>query len=234
MPKKSKKGEETLNHSQSERIKKEWSEGELITTFKLTRIATYYTPTMQEWLDVPPVALNIHEQYAFDKALLKAKKYISGWQEEDLKMKFISKILDLGLLEDNDKVMGYFDKIISGTIENIKLTVKSDYMLAKGTLDFFQTPFFHFQEYKPYKNPSGDSMAQLLEAFLIAQVKNNNQQPLYGVDIMGANWRFVTMEGKEYCVSDIYNSTNQEQLLIIIAILRNFQRILEEKLLVEL
>ena len=76
-------------------------------------------------------------------------------------------------------------------------------------------------------------MAQLLEAFLIAQVKNDNQRPLYGVDIMGANWRFVTMEGKEYCVSDIYSSTNREQLLLIIAILRNFHRILDERLLVE-
>ena len=231
MAKISKKQEDSVNNGKVERSKKEWSEGELIATFKLTRVSTYYTSVMEEWLTAVPATLNIHEQYAFDKALTRAKKYISGWQEEDLKMKFISKILELSWLEDSDEVMGYFDKTISGTIENIKLTVKSDYMLEKGTLDYFQTPFFHFQEYKPYKNPSGDSMAQLLEAFLIAQVKNDNQQPLYGVDIMGANWRFVTMEGKEYCVSDTFSSTNKEQLLIIIAVLRNFQRILKEKLL---
>jgi hypothetical protein len=146
-------------------------------------------------------------------------------------MKFISKVLDLGGLEDNEQVMSYFDKTISGTVENIKLTVKSDFMLAKGTLDYFRTPFFHLQEYKPYKNPSGDSMAQLLEAFLIAQVKNNNQHPLYGVEIMGGNWRFVTMMGKEYCVSDIYNSLDREQLLKIIAILRKFGEILQERLM---
>jgi hypothetical protein len=215
----------------SERTKKEWSEGELMDAFNLTRIITYLTPEMEEWLNVSPPVLNVPEQYIFEKALLKIKKYLSGWQEEDLKMKFISPILDLGLLEDSDQVMSYFDKTISGIVENIKLTVKSDFMLAKGTLDYFRTPFFHFQEYKPYKNPSGDSMAQLLEAFLIAQVKNNNQHPLYGVEIMGGNWRFVTMIGKAYCVSEIYNSLNREQLLKIIAILRKFGTILQERLM---
>ena len=214
-----------------ERTKKEWSEGELVETFHLIRITEERTPLMAEWLEVAPQVLNAHEQYSFDRALTKAKRYIAGWQEEDLKMKFISKILDLGGLEDNEQVMSYFDKTISGTVENIKLTVKSDFMLAKGTLDYFKIPFFHFQEYKPYKNPSGDSMAQLLEAFLIAQVKNNNQHPLYGVDIMGGNWRFVTMVGKEYCVSNVYNSLDREQLLKIIAILRKFGVILKERLM---
>jgi hypothetical protein len=225
------KNQAKTSNNNGERTKKEWSEGELLTHFQLTRIVTELTPVMAEWLDAPPIQLNPHEKYIFDNALLKAQKYLSGWQEEDLKVKFIGKILELGGLDDSDQIMCYFDKTISAMVENTKLTVKSDFMLARGTLDYFQTPFFHFQEYKPYKNPSGDSMAQLLEAFLIAQVKNKNQLPLYGVDIMGANWRFVTMQGKEYCVTQIYSSINHDQLLMIIAILRNFKRILEEKLL---
>jgi hypothetical protein len=107
----------------------------------------------------------------FDEDLSNAQKYISGWNEEDLKMKLISNIIKLGNLKDSDNIMSYFDKTISATVENIHLTVKSDFMLAKGTLDFFETPYFHFQKYKPYKNPSGDAMAQLLEVFLIAQAK---------------------------------------------------------------
>lgn len=218
----------------SERVKKdkkEWSEGELIRTFNLNRIINIQTPVMEEWLDVQPPELNIGEQYMFDEDLINAQKYITGWNEEDLKMKFISNIVKLGYLRDGDKVMGYFDKIISATIEDIKLTVKSDFMLAKGTLDFFETPYFHFQEYKPYKNPSGDSMAQLLEAFLIAQEKNKNGQPMYGVDIMGANWRFVTMEGKDYCISKTFDSIDKPDLLTIIAVLRKFRYILETRLL---
>ena len=220
-----------INSKDTERTKKEWSEGELIRTFNLNRNGLQHSPVMVEWLDVEPPELNIGEQYMLDQDLTNAQKYITAWSEEDLKMKFISTILKLGHLRDDDKIMCYFDKIISATIEDIKLTVKSDFMLAKGTLDFFETPYFHFQEYKPYKNPSGDSMAQLLEAFLIAQEKNKNNKPLYGVDIMGANWRFVTMEGKDYSISKAYDSVDKADLLTIVSVLRKFKYILETRLL---
>ena len=214
-----------------ESLKKDWREGELIEAFNLNRIAPTQTALMQEWLDVQPPQLNIHEQYNFNKDLARAQKQITGWNEEDLKMKFISPILELGELMDGDGVIGYFDRIISATIDGIKLTVKSDFMLAKGILDVFRTPYFHFQEYKPYKHPSGDSMAQLLEAFLIAQEKNQNGKPMYGVDIMATNWQFVVMEGKDYCISPIYNSIDRANLLTIIAILRKFKHILETRLM---
>jgi hypothetical protein len=213
-------------------IKKEWLEGELIETFKLTRIVVpHQTPLMQEWLDITMPEFNVGEQYLFEKCLSKAQKNIGGWSEEDLKMKFISPVLELGYLLDDEIALGYFDKIISATVEGTKLKVKSDFMLAKGILDVFRTPYFHFQEYKPQKNPSGDSMAQLLEAFLIAQEKNKNGLPLYGLDIVGKQWSFVTMEGKEYCISPMFNAIDRTDLLAIIAILRKFKYILETRLL---
>ena len=124
---------------------KNWREGDLIKTFKLNRIVTSQTPLMQEWLDVSIPSLNIGEQYIFDEDLTNAQKHIAGWNEEDLKMKFISTILKLGNLRDGDIVLGYFDKIISATVEDIKLTVKSDFMLAKGILDVYRTPYFHIK-----------------------------------------------------------------------------------------
>jgi hypothetical protein len=210
---------------------KSWREGELIDTFHLNRIITTKTPLMEEWLDVPIPQLNVGEQYMFDKDLLKAQKNIVGWSEEDLKIKFISTILELGHLTEDDIAMSYFDKIISATVETIHLTVKSDFMLAKGTLNVFKTPYFHFHEYKPQLNPSGEPMAQLLQAFLIAQEKNQHTRPLYGAEVIGANWRFVTMEGKDYCISKTYDSVDKTDLLAIIAVLRKFRFILETELL---
>ena len=215
----------------SEQESKAWREGELINKFHLTRIVSYQTPLMQEWLDVPKLELNPFEQYNFDNAFLKAERNISGWNEEDLKIKFIGPILELGQITDDKIAISYFDKIISATIDGIRLIVKSDFMLAKGILDVYETPFFHFQEYKPYKNPSGDSMAQLLEAFMIAQEKNQNGKPMYGVDIMGKNWQFVTMEGREYCIAKSLDATDRDDLLKIIAILRKFRYILETRLM---
>lgn len=210
---------------------KAWREGELIPTFGLTSIVGDETPLMKEWLDTEPLELDALAQLLFDKVLAKGQKNMRGWSEEDLKMKFISVILDLGQMLDEDGVVGYFDKTISATVEGIKLTVKSDFMLAKGILDVYETPYFHFQEYKPSKNPSGDSMAQLLEAFLIAQVKNNDGKPLYGVEIIGKQWSFVIMEGKTYCISKAFDATDRDGLMAIIAILRKFRKILFERLI---
>ncbi len=188
-------------------------------------------PLMEEWLNVELPVLGIVEQTNFDKALRKAILGIEGWSEEDLKMKFISNILDLGEMIQDDKVISYFDKTISATVEGIKMTVKSDFMLAKGVMNIHGEPYFHFQEYKPNKNPQGDSMAQLIEAFLIGQTKNSRPIPLYGVEIVGAIWRFVIMEGKEYCISEAFESTKRTNLMQIIAILRKFKHILETRLL---
>ena len=208
-----------------------WREGELIDAFNLKTIITYQTPLMQEWLDVQMPDLNVGEQYNFDRIYLKALKNIRGWNEEDLKMKFIGPVLELGHLTEDETIISYFDKTISATVDGIRLIVKSDFMLAKGILDVVKTPYFHFQEYKPYKNPSGDSMAQLLEAFLIAQEKNKNGNPMYGIDIMGDNWRFVTMEGREYCISKPFSIVDKVDLLAVISMLRKFKFILETRLM---
>jgi hypothetical protein len=216
---------------EDEEESKQWQEATLIKTFKLNRITTYQTPLMQEWLDVQNPVFDIVEQANFDKKFKEVVMNIAGWSEEDLKMKFITYILELGLLNDENGIIGYFDKIISATVEGIFLKVKSDFMMAKGILNVHENPYFHFQEYKPYKNPSGDSMAQLLEAFLIAQETNKNNKPLYGIDIMGKQWTFVLMEGKDYCTSPTFICTEKDDLLKIIAILRKFKHILMTRLI---
>jgi hypothetical protein len=221
------------NTDEDEIIGKQYKEASLVLLFKLNRITTYYTPLMTEWVDVENPIFDVVEQGNFDRKLLEAKKNLAGWSEEDLKMKFIAAIIDLGHLVDGDGIVTYFDKKISATVEGTKLTVKSDFMVARGYLDVFSTPYFHFQEYKPYKNPSGDSMAQLLEAFLIAQVENKNNKPMYGIEVVGAIWKFVVMEGKEYCISKSYDSLDKEDLLKIIAILRKFKHILFTRLMLD-
>lgn len=93
-------------------------------------------------------------------------------------------------------------------------------------------PYFHFQEYKPALNPKGEPMGQLLEAFLIAQQKNKDGKPMYGAEIIGKQWTFVLMEGKNYCISRSFDCTDKEELLKIISILRKFREILETRLFI--
>jgi hypothetical protein len=207
-----------------------WSEAELVLQFNLKRV-TKSTALMQEWLEVGFPQLDALEQQLFDRKLNEASDKIAGWSEEDLKMKFIAFILELGHLKDENGIIGFFDKLIWATVEGIQLKVKSDFMLAKGYLDLHQNPYFHFQEYKPHKKPTGDSMAQLIEAFLIGQAKNEKPIPLYGVEIVGETWRFVIMDGKEYCISPTFVATEKDDLLKIIAMLRKFKHILFTRLI---
>jgi hypothetical protein len=211
--------------------KKQYTEGQLISLFNLTRIKDEITPKMLEWLDFQVPTLDTVEQHNFDDALSRAKKSIEGWNEEELKMKFISYILPLGYLVDNGRFMTYYEKSLSGEIDGIKLSVKTDFMVAKGILSFHQNPYFHFHEYKPQGNPTGEPMAQLLEAMLLAQEKNQNGKPIYGAEIIGQYWKFVILQGREYCISQSFDSIEKQTLLDIIAILRKFRHILETELL---
>jgi hypothetical protein len=209
---------------------KQYSEAELIGMFGLKRINEYYTPLMEEWLNCT-TTLASDEQILFDRIHKRAKKKIDGWQEEELKMKFIAFILELALLDDSDLYSTYLETTIEATVENHFLKIKTDFMVAKGILDLPEMPYFHFQEWKKHRDPNGDPVGQLLEAFLIGQEKNEHKKPLYGCTITGKFWEFFVMENKSYCISKSYDSTEKDQLLQIVAILRKFKEILETRLL---
>ena len=100
-------------------------------------------------------------------------------------------------------------------------------MLAKGILDMPQIPYFHFQEYKRQTDPNGNPVAQVLEAMLIAQEINENQQPIYGAYVIGKFWNFMMLDGKTYSISKTFDCTEHNELMQIIATLRNFKLMLE-------
>ena len=208
-----------------------YSEADLIKMFGLNRVKGEQTPEMFRWLDAPVATLDVVEQGNFDRVLPLAVREIDGWNEEDLKMNFISHILPLGHVFSNGRYKNFHEKTISGVVDGIALTAKTDFMVATGILNKPENPYFHFQEYKPQLNPSGEPMAQLLEAMLIAQEKNKNGKPIYGAEIIGQHWAFVTLLDRTYCISKTYNSIDKDNLLDIIAILRHFMHILETELL---
>ena len=76
-----------------------------------------------------------------------------------------------------------------------------------------------------------EKVKEASKRIVTAQTINDDGKPLYGCEVIGADWRFVTMEKKTYCVSKTYDSTEREELLQIISILRKFREILETKLL---
>ncbi len=210
---------------------KSYTEGEMIKTFGLTRLfGNKAHPIMERWTETSTI-LDDLDQRLFDRVYRNATENIIGWQEEELKMQFIAPVLIIANLENTKTYSNFYERVVEDTVDGYFLKTKTDYMIAKGTFGIPDLPYFHFQEYKPHRNPSGDSMGQLLEAFLIAQQKNNNGKPLYGCEVVGAIWRFVILKDRTYCVSKTYDCTERDDLLHIIAVLRHFKHILETELL---
>lgn len=124
--------------------KKEWREGEIILTFKLNKIDRHHTPIMEEWLSVSDPEFDTVEKGIFERLLHKATK-VSVWTEENLKMKFISPILELGHVLDSDNFVSFFDKLLESEVQGYKLSVKVDFLIGSGLLDYMETPYFPFQ-----------------------------------------------------------------------------------------
>ena len=211
--------------------KKEWSEAELIQSFNLQRIGENFQ-LLDSWL-LADTQLLENEQLVLERLRKLAIKKADFWNEESLKMNFIAPLFEnfIQFNDEQNRYESFFDETISATVEGIYLQTETDFMLAKGIGDIAQIPYFHFQEYKRSKKSPPEPMAQLIEAFLIAQEKNKNGKPLYGLVIVGRSWQFVVMEGKKYGISTLYDATVREDLLQIIAVLRKFKVILETTLL---
>ncbi len=212
---------------------KEWKEAELMLHFHLTKIAGIQTPRMKQWLNTESPVFTSFESQLFEATYEDGFENMAFWAEEDLKIYFISNVLRLsGLMnKDNKGYVGFFEKRLTATVNKTKLSVRADFLVAKGFKNVMEDCYFHFQEYKPHLNPSGEPMAQLLEAFLIGQAKNTSSKPLYGCEVIGKQWTFVIMEDKNYCVSKSYDATERDELLKIVAILQKFKEILETSLI---
>jgi hypothetical protein len=210
---------------------KSYEEAELMEMFGLTRlVGNTAHATMAEWTTTATV-LEDREQRVFQNITAKLPTQIAGWNEETLKMNFIAFVLMLGHIEETDDYRKFYEETIDATVSGHYLKVKTDMMVAKGILNKPKIPYLYFQEYKRMKDPNGDVSAQLLEALLIAKEKNKNGKTLYGCTIIGKSWDFMILEGSQYCISQTYDCTKQDDLMQIIAILRKFKWILETRLL---
>jgi uncharacterized protein YfkK (UPF0435 family) len=163
-----------------------------------------------------------------EKLLVKNQDLIKYFDEEDLKVHFLTPIflkVDFFSLENEHR-----------DFYNEKITYKTDKFILNGEVDFVfskglfksEKPYFFIQEFKKGKTLS-DPEPQLL-AELIAGVELNNWKEIKGAYIVGAIWNFVILEKVEensyrYFVSENFDSTKIEDLK---AIYKNLVFIKEE------
>ncbi|MCU0391952.1 MAG: hypothetical protein MUE81_12605 [Thermoflexibacter sp.] len=205
----------------------ELSEPILCETFGLTRVYEE-TQLLKEWLNAEGALDNI-DDILLQRVMPKLIENADSWNEEELKMQFISMIILLANFEKPLKT--YFDREISAEKDGILIKTEADMLVSKGIGEMIKTPYFFLHEYKREKKYSGDPMGQMLGGMLISQVKNSNQKPVYGCYVQGRYWFFSILLDKEYIISTGFDSSVKEGAVKIIMILRKLNQIIIEKLM---
>ena len=164
------------------------------------------------------ISLDKKEEDFLTKLIEKEEFYIDSYNEEDLKMNFLSPILNLVNFKIYEKdIKTFYEASLTYKTDKFILSGTTDFLVSKG-LHYCEKPFFFIQEFKKGKENS-DPEPQLL-AELISAVELNNFTSMKGAFIVGAIWNFVILEkietGKyQYFVSKLFNSTNIEDLKAI-------------------
>jgi hypothetical protein len=215
---------------ENQKKQEKWSEPLLIKTFGLKKFYETY-PLLDEWLDAKEEFSKIEIDF-MNNLRRKLMINVNTWNEEELKMNFIALLLNVLVDYESDKYNTYFEKEISANYDGHFLKTRTDFMIAKGILNMVENPYFCFHEYKATKKNPEDPITQVLLGMLIAQKTNHDNKPIYGVYNIGREWYFMVLENQNYAVSKSFDSTQSIDLQEIVAILRKFKVILEEKLII--
>ena len=153
------------------------------------------------------------------------------WNEEELKMKFLSHIFEIADIEVANKIKTFYERPLSDVIDGYKLNVVCDMLIASPMgIGKPKKPYFFLQEFKKSKNAI-DAEGQVLTAMLIPQHQNNNNNPIYGCWLQGKMWNFCTLNHKKFCVSRSYDASQKPDLQNIILILKQLRVVILSELL---
>lgn len=195
-----------------------WQSQDLYYHFGLNRVMN--PDWLLEWIEAEePVSAS--EKDTLDTLRAELFANANFWNEEELKMRFIGILMRLVNL-DGPNFRVFYDRPITATLNDIKLSGTADMLVATG----FQKPtlpYFFLHEYKPEIRLDTDPAGQLLSEMLAAQTLNQTVQLMYGCYILGRNWFFVILKGREYAISDAYSAT-QTDIYRIFQVLRRVKK----------
>ena len=182
---------------------------------------------LTNWLDTKTVLTDL-EMGILDLALQRHRELARGWNEEELKMHFISLILSVANTNIPNVCKTFFERPLHGIINNYEMDVVTDCMVALPKLGGGpDKPYFFLQEFKQSQRfGRTDPEGQMLAAMLLAQQSNADDKYLYGCFVIEKNWHFTTLKGLDYCVSPQFDSTKKSDLLQIVYILRQLKELI--------
>ena len=180
---------------------------------------------LDTWLN-NEVVLSEMESNQMNQLNLIFNRYYEDWNEDELKMQFIAPLLSVINYYDTG-FMPFSQRQLSAKIGQWELYGRVDWMLAKGR-QIPRKPYIFIHEYKPEKGRANDPKGQLLAEMLVAQVKNEDEKPIYGIYVVGKDWYFVVLHDKTYAVSRPYQANEISDLLIIVKALLEIKTIIKK------
>lgn len=200
---------------------KEWSLAALDKTFGLKQIRTM--PALKEWIDGEADFSDFDRQ-----TLIKLQENllinVHDWNERELAYNFIGPVM--AFVTFTTESFNFFaERMLAGTVDGIEMGGRPDGMIASGFREP-ETPYFCFQEYKKETDPEGDPAAQALAAMLVAQELNQHRHPVYGCYIKGSFWYFMTLQERNYCISEPFVAT-RDDVFDIFRILKVLKQIIQ-------
>jgi hypothetical protein len=192
-----------------------WKYEEINKTFGYTRVYTDFAP-LRIWLAMKPLindtdlaaATVLHERFV---------RAYDGYNEDELKMQFIAPLLSIVNFSRLSEYRLFSQRKIEAIVPLLDgtkdlLTGRVEAMVALG-IQVPSHPYFFIHEYKPLnKTTPSDPLGQVLAAMIVAQVKNNDEKPIYGLYVRGEDWHFVVLQGKEYAQSKAFKATESKDL----------------------
>ena len=198
---------------------------EVIDRFEINKI--FNCTHLNDWVNTPLGILKPAYAEVLEETRQKLELKWDEWNEEELKMHFISIALLCAQIEVPKKVNTYFERRLSGKVQQIPISVVVDCMIATPNFSGRpKMPYFFLQEYKRSLGDTHDPEGQMLAAMILSQDKNNDNKPLYGSWIQGRFWYFTTLMGKDYCVSKPFDATDPNAVVQIVFILRQLKELI--------
>jgi hypothetical protein len=195
---------------------------EVIETYNIQPILE--CKTLKNWINTSPFELSPMQILLLSELPAEYNENYIGWNEEELKMNMLSVIFRIANVNQKGLVKTFYERKISGKVQDKTISVIVDCMIAKPTQAVRpSTPYFFMQEFKRSKGDSHDPEGQMLAAMILAQELNQDGKPLYGCWLQGKNWNFTTLIGRDYCVSKQFDATEMEDLHQIVFILRKLK-----------
>lgn len=184
---------------------REWKLPALEKRFALKRVKN--STLLNDWLDGSYTISNF-EELVVTRLRETLDNSVFHWNEIELAMNFIGPLLWLVNFATEDSNL-FDERELRGNVEGEEMYGLPDGMIATGFREP-EKPYFCLTEFKKETDPNGDPIGQCLSAMLTAQAVNQDGKPIYGIYIIGQNWSFIVLKGKEYAVSGAYSAITSE------------------------